>query len=292
MEKKTLSHSVMWDTKSTPSVVEIVTMGLGKPRAGSIFPPPHVYCVIVNLLLYMCLQIDVALKTFLPESVENPEEFFKEAVIMQELDHPCITKLIGVCHDEKLMLVVEYIAMGSMREYLLNYPNDISENDLYLWATQIASGMDYLMEKRLVHRDLAARNILLKSKQQVKISDFGLSRALGVDSDYYKATHGGRWPIRWYAPECVFYGKFSHASDVWSYGVTLWEMFSRGDFPFDGFANADQILKFVESGKRLSKPKKCPDQVYEKMLECWSCTPECRPTFKDLNAFFNDLVHV
>ncbi|XP_041356033.1 tyrosine-protein kinase HTK16-like [Gigantopelta aegis] len=239
--------------------------------------------------LLICCKIDVALKTFLPESVENPEEFFKEAVIMQGLDHPCITKLIGVCHDEKIMLVLEFISMGSMKNYLLDYPNDISQNDLYLWAAQIASGMDYLVQKRLVHRDLAARNILLKSKQQVKISDFGLSRALGADSDYYKAAHGGQWPIRWYSPESCNYRKFSHASDVWSYGVTLWEMFSRGEYPFENFANGTEVIKFIGKGNRLSKPEKCTDQVYQKMLECWSYESKYRPTFKDLNAFFKDL---
>ncbi|XP_041355910.1 tyrosine-protein kinase ZAP-70-like [Gigantopelta aegis] len=122
------------------------------------------------------------------------------------------------------------------------------------------------------------------------MTDFGLSRALGVDSDYYTAAQEGRWPFKWLAPESNFHRKFSHASDVWSYAITLWEMFSFGIEPYEEL-EADETIEFVHSGQRLSKPEKCPDQVYEKMLECWSPKPECRPKFKDLDAFFQGLVH-
>lgn len=233
-------------------------------------------------------KIDVAIKMFHDESVENRQNFLSEAVVMQFLDHECIVKLLGVCEGPPLMLVEEYLPKGSMLDFLLDYPNDVRvKPDLYLWASQIAYGMMYLETKQLVHRDLAARNILIKDKKQVKISDFGLSRATGAGSDYYKASHGGRWPIKWYAPESVNYGHFSHASDVWSFGITLWEMFSFGESPY-GDKKGIEVVQYIERGKRLEKPERCPDIVYQTMLSCWKVEPTERPTFRELNKHFQE----
>lgn len=145
--------------------------------------------------------------------------------------------------------------------------------------------MDYLESHHFVHRDLAARNILLASKNQAKISDFGLSRALCTDNNYYQASQGGKWPIKWYAPESYNYGTFSHASDVWSFGVTLWEMFSYGLAPYGDMKGVD-VIKLVEIGQRLAKPTKCPDNVYQIMENCWNYNPKDRPSFRHLTQFF------
>ncbi|XP_064638567.1 tyrosine-protein kinase HTK16-like isoform X1 [Lineus longissimus] len=232
----------------------------------------------------------VAVKTLHPEimhTASSKEQFLVEAKVMAKLDHPCIVKLIGVSEGKLLLMVQELVAMGSLLNYLIEYPERIEKSELYLWAAQIACGMMYLETKKFVHRDLAARNILLASVKQIKISDFGLSRAVGVGSDYYQASKGGRWPVKWYAPECVYYGTFSNASDVWSFGVTLWEMFSYGAQPYEEVA-AKEVIAQIDAGERLPQPEKCPDKDYETMNKCWQYNAADRPTFDELNARFAD----
>uniref|UniRef100_A0A0B6ZX32 Tyrosine-protein kinase n=1 Tax=Arion vulgaris TaxID=1028688 RepID=A0A0B6ZX32_9EUPU len=231
-------------------------------------------------------RVNVAIKTF--HSIGNLTDFTQEAYVMQSLKHDYIVELLGICDGPPLMLVEEFVSMGSMLDYLEDHAKNVRvKKELYLWASQIAEGMMYLETKRLVHRDLAARNILLCSLERVKISDFGLSRAMGTDKEYYKASKGGRWPIKWYAPESVNFGLFTHASDVWSYGVTLWEMFSYGGAPYEDMTGVE-VIKFIEDGKRLEKPEKCPDVVYNVMLKCWSYDKGDRVTFTDLNRHFNE----
>lgn len=145
--------------------------------------------------------------------------------------------------------------------------------------------MNYLQSQHFVHRDLAARNILLASMHQAKISDFGLSRALRPDDNYYQASQGGKWPIKWYAPESFNFGTFSHASDVWSFGVTLWEMFSYGQPPY-GVMQGVEVIKMIGDGQRLARPDNCPDHVYVMMENCWHYNPKERPTFRHLTEFF------
>lgn len=147
--------------------------------------------------------------------------------------------------------------------------------------------MHYLETQHFVHRDLAARNILLSSLHQAKISDFGLSRALCAGDNYYQTSRGGKWPIKWYAPESCNFGIFSHASDVWSFGVTLWEMYSFGEPPYGNMKGAD-VIKMVEKGSRLSKPDACPDNVFNIVSSCWNYDAKDRPTFRFLTDFFSN----
>ncbi|TDG50929.1 hypothetical protein AWZ03_002584 [Drosophila navojoa] len=234
-------------------------------------------------------RLEVAIKTLRDEEQQtiNKQEFLREASVMMRLAHKCIVRLIGISKGDMLMMVQELAPLGSMLQYILDHSTEVKVNyELKLWAWQIACGMHYLETQHFVHRDLAARNILLTSRQQAKISDFGMSRSLSAGSDEYHFTQGGRWPIRWYAPESFNNGIFSHASDVWSFGVTLWEMFALGAPPYGDISNVDAI-KLVDSGQRLPQPKICPAYIYAVMQSCWNYHPRERPTFAYLKEFFS-----
>uniref|UniRef100_A0A0N4Z3A7 non-specific protein-tyrosine kinase n=1 Tax=Parastrongyloides trichosuri TaxID=131310 RepID=A0A0N4Z3A7_PARTI len=232
--------------------------------------------------------VQVAAKCILPEKlIANPTSFLQEAAIMHKMTHENVVKLFGVVLDTKsIMLVSELAPCGSLLE-CLNKPalrDSFTVNVLCEYTQQIAKGMEYLSSQRLIHRDLACRNVLVFSFSKVKISDFGLSRCLGVGEDYYRSqlTPTLKLPIAWCAPECINFLKFTSASDVWSYGVTIWEMFSYGEMPWAGYTGA-QILIAVDSRKeRLSCPSACPTDLYQLLLRCWNHEPQKRPTFGDL----------
>lgn len=210
----------------------------------------------------------------------DKEDFVKEAENMLHLSkvkNQYIITLRGVCFDPdtNMLLITELAPRGSLRQYITNKDNEklLGIPRLLDFALQIAKGMAYLEEQPLVHRDLAARNILVVREDMVKISDFGLSRMM----DYYKVSEG-KWPRKWYAPESLEFGRFKPKSDVWSYGVTLWEIFTRGLPPYPGIGAA-QILDYIKAGGRLPPPEDCPQIIYNVMKECWHYEPIERPTF-------------
>ncbi|KAG2464593.1 ZAP70 kinase, partial [Polypterus senegalus] len=229
-------------------------------------------------------QIDVAIKVLKSENEKGvKEEMMKEAEIMHQLDNPYIVRMIGICQAESLMLVMEMAKDGPLNKFLSSKKEEIPVENIVELMHQVSMGMLYLEQKNFVHRDLAARNVLLVHQHYAKISDFGLSKALGADDNYYKARSAGKWPLKWYAPECINFHKFSSKSDVWSFGVTMWEAFSYGQKPYKKM-KGPEVMQFIESGSRLDCPSVCPPEMYSLMKACWTFKHEDRPGFVDVES--------
>eukprot|EP00092_Neocalanus_flemingeri_P101629 GFUD01129951.1.p1 GENE.GFUD01129951.1~~GFUD01129951.1.p1 ORF type:complete len:1100 (+),score=246.67 GFUD01129951.1:50-3349(+) len=228
----------------------------------------------------------VAVKCLSKERMQNNTlEFMKEYEIMQAIDHKHIVRLYGVILDAaQIMLITELAPLRSLLECLKesSLRTTFTVSCLGSFSQQICQGMMYLESKRLIHRDLAARNILVYSKDTVKISDFGLSRALGVGKDYYQTNFNVnlKLPIAWCAPECINFLKFTTSSDVWAFAVTMWEMFSYGFQPWAALTG-HQILEAIDEpgGQRLEQPVHCPREYYQVMEACWKHKPQDRPAF-------------
>ncbi|XP_052010415.1 activated CDC42 kinase 1-like [Xyrauchen texanus] len=230
--------------------------------------------------------LHVAVKTLRGGSsrqVDMVADFLQEVTTMQSLDHPNIIRLYGVVLTQPLKMVTELAPFGSLYDTLRLRQREYSLSRLWLFSTQIAAGMAYLESRRFIHRDLAARNVLLASRDHVKIGDFGLMRGLDQDRDHYVMTAHRRIPFAWCAPESLRVGSFSHASDVWMFGITLWEMFTYCEEPWLGLSGR-QILYCVERGDRLERPPDCPLELYSVMRKCWACNSTDRPTFSQLTT--------
>uniref|UniRef100_A0A8B9K907 Tyrosine-protein kinase n=1 Tax=Astyanax mexicanus TaxID=7994 RepID=A0A8B9K907_ASTMX len=224
----------------------------------------------------------VAVKTCkedLPQDLKI--KFLSEARILKQYDHPNIVKLIGVCTQRQpIYIVMELVPGGDFLSFLRKKKEDLKTKQLVKFALDAAAGMAYLELKNCIHRDLAARNCLVGENNVLKISDFGMSRQ--EDDGIYSSSGLKQIPIKWTAPEALNYGRYSSESDVWSYGILLWETFSLGVCPYPGMTN-QQAREQVEKGYRMSCPQKCPDEVYKIMQRCWDYKPENRPKFSDIH---------
>uniref|UniRef100_A0A9J8CNQ5 Focal adhesion kinase 1 n=1 Tax=Cyprinus carpio carpio TaxID=630221 RepID=A0A9J8CNQ5_CYPCA len=209
------------------------------------------------------------------------EKFLQEALTMRQFDHPHIVKLIGIITENPVWIIMELCTLGELRSFLQIRKYNLDLSALILFAYQLSTALAYLESKRFVHRDIAARNVLVSSTDCVKLGDFGLSRYM-EDSSYYKASKG-KLPIKWMAPESINFRRFTSASDVWMFGVCMWEILMFGIKPFQGVKNNDVIGR-IENGERLAMPLNCPPTLYSLMTKCWAYDPSKRPRFTELKT--------
>ena len=235
-------------------------------------------------------------------SSQVKKEFFREASLMNTFDHPNILRLLGVCiRQEPFCMIFEYMELGDLNHFLRqNSPHkwsgstpslnkSISSNKVVLSTQQlvciavdIAAGLDYMAQNHFVHRDLATRNCLVSRNLHVKISDFGLSQDVYL-TDYFKMGDSEILPIRWMPPEAILYAKFTTQSDVWSFGVVLWEIFSYGIQPYFSLSN-EEVVQHVRDGNIMNSPEGCPKEIYDVMVDCWVMEPSERPNAGELCA--------
>lgn len=223
---------------------------------------------------------EVAVKTCrmtLPE--DHKRKFLQEGRILKQYDHPNIVKLIGICvQKQPIMIVMELVAGGSLLSVLRKNANILTTSQLMRMCRDAAAGMKYLESKNCIHRDLAARNCLVGDDNIVKISDFGMSRE---EEEYIVSDGMKQIPIKWTAPEALNFGKYTSLCDVWSYGILVYEIFSKGGTPYQGMSNS-KAREQIDAGYRMPAPENTPKEMYRLMLKCWAYEPESRPHFDEI----------
>ncbi|GCC28779.1 tyrosine-protein kinase FRK [Chiloscyllium punctatum] len=231
----------------------------------------------------------VAIKT-LKTGTMAKEDFLREAQIMKRLRHPKLIQLYAVCTvEEPIYIITELMKNGSLLDYLhINQGMTLTINDLLEMSAQVASGMAYLEAQNYIHRDLAARNVLVGENNICKVADFGLARVfMTEDENVYEAREGARFPVKWTAPEAIHSNKFSIKSDVWSFGILLYEIITLGKMPYPGMSNY-QVIQELGRGYRMPCPSECPPALYEIMVDCWKDKDFERPTFETLQWKLED----
>ncbi|XP_050101365.1 tyrosine-protein kinase Btk29A isoform X3 [Anopheles aquasalis] len=225
--------------------------------------------------------IDTAVK-MMKVGTMSEDDFIEEAKVMTKLQHPNLVQLYGVCSKHRpIYIITEYMKHGSLLNYLRRHEQSLIGNMGLLldMCIQVCKGMSYLERHNYIHRDLAARNCLVGSENTVKVADFGLARY--VLDDQYTSSGGTKFPIKWAPPEVLNYTRFSSKSDVWAYGVLMWEVFTCGKMPYGRLKNTE-VVERVQRGIILEKPKACAKEIYDVMKKCWSHSPEDRPGFRIL----------
>ncbi|XP_074649140.1 proto-oncogene tyrosine-protein kinase receptor Ret-like [Tubulanus polymorphus] len=279
------------------TVVQADAYGLNGPKS---------HCIVAVKMLKSCA------------TMSEFRDLLSEYNLLKDVSHPNVIKLLGACtNDGPLYLIVEHCEHGSLRSYLRKnrnveflymgkrsqpLPPDaaaavangqisdyiVTSRDLISFAWQIAKGMQYLSEMKLVHRDLAARNVLVASMKKVKISDFGLTRDI-YEADAYTKKSKGRIPVKWMAPESLYDQIYTAKSDVWSYGVVLWEIATLGATPYPGIP-PERLYNILKTGYRMERPANCGEKLYSIMVKCWSTAPSERTPFSELVKIFDSLL--
>ncbi|XP_068605050.1 tyrosine-protein kinase Lyn [Brachionichthys hirsutus] len=237
-------------------------------------------------MAYYNSQAKVAVKTLKPGTM-TAEAFMEEANIMKTLQHDRLVRLYAVVtKTEPIYIITEFMANGSLLDFLktglgckLQLPKLID------FSAQIAEGMAYIEKRNYIHRDLRAANVLVSESLLCKIADFGLARV--IEDDEYSAREGAKFPIKWTAPEAINYGSFTIKSDMWSYGVLLYEIITYGKMPYPGMTKGE-VMSSLQRGYRMPQPDNCPTELYDIMMSCWRNKPEDRPTFDYIQSFLDD----
>lgn len=252
-----------------------------------------VYKGILTNLRGEKVHISCAIKTVNENATAREKDnFLLEASVMKQFHTHHVVRLLGVVSQgDPTLVIMELMANGDLKSFLRRHRPDYENGSqpspqpptlrqILQMATEIADGMAYLSAKKFVHRDLAARNCMVSNNLVVKIGDFGMTRDI-YETDYYRKGTKGFLPVRWMAPESLKDGVFSSSSDIFSYGVVIWEMATLASQPYQGLTN-DQVLRYVIEGGVMERPENCPDKLYELMRRCWQHRPSARPTFMDI----------
>uniref|UniRef100_A0A8C2H611 Tyrosine-protein kinase n=1 Tax=Cyprinus carpio TaxID=7962 RepID=A0A8C2H611_CYPCA len=230
-------------------------------------------------------QHKVAIKT-IREGAMSEDDFIEEAKIMMNLSHLNLVQLYGVCTQQKpIYLVTEFMELGCLLNYLRQRRGTLGSQDLLGICHDVSQGMQHLEQNGFIHRDLAARNCLVNSSLVVKVSDFGMTRY--VLDDQYWSSSGAKFPVKWSAPEVFNFCKYSSKSDVWSFGVLMWEVFTEGKMPFEHNQN-HEVVMMVTQGHRLYRPQKAAPHIYSIMKMCWMEKADERPSFTELSLMIMD----